>query len=278
MGRNKIAIDKQALSELYHSQSLSTYKIGSMLNCSWSTVINRLKEYKIPLKNSSVARIRYKRNNFSGQLSEKGYMLGFRMGDLNIYSPTIKSETIVARCHTTQEEQVSVIEDLFSKYGQITVSRANGHFHANCYLNQTFKFLLGKDENAWAWVNKSPKFYIPFIAGYTDAEANFIINQGRARFKLDSYDLSILQAICRWLSESDINFKFRQIRKVGDTQYIFGMKSRYNGDLWRLNINEALSLEKFIVLLKPYLKHAIRIKQVNKCLENIEDRKTNDTV
>src|SRR6266566_3878834 len=108
MGRNKIAIDKKFLNDLYHERSLSTYKIGTMLNCSWSTVANRLKEYKIPLKNSSVARIRYKRNDFSGNLSEKGYMIGFRMGDLNIYSPTAKSETIVARCHTTQEEQIDV--------------------------------------------------------------------------------------------------------------------------------------------------------------------------
>jgi intein-encoded DNA endonuclease-like protein len=278
MGRKKISIDKNSLANLYHGQSLSTHKIGTMLNCSWATIANRLKEYNIPLKSSSIARIKYKRNDFSSNLEEKGYMLGFRMGDLNIYSPTINSETIVARCHTTQEEQVSVIKDLFSRYGQITVSRAKGHFHVNCYLNQSFKFLLDKNEDAWSWVDKSSKFYIPFIAGYTDAEANFIINQGRARFKLDSYDLLILRAICGWLSRSKIHFKFRQISKKGDTQFIYGLKSRYNGDLWRLNINDALSLKKFILLIKPYLKHAIRINQINQCLINIEDRIINGTI
>lgn len=278
MARSKIAIDKQVLDDLYHKQSLSPYKIGAIMNCSWATVSNRLREYKIPLKSSSLARIRYKRNGFSGDLGEKGYMLGFRMGDLNTYSPTANSETIVARCHTTQEEQIDVIKDLFSRYGQVTVSRTNGHLYVNCYLDQSFKFLLDKNEDAWAWVSEDRKYYFSFIAGYVDAEGNFIINQGRARFKIDSYDLSILRAISGWLAENKINYKFRQIYKKGDTQFIRGLKCKYNGDLWRLNINEALSLKKFIILIKPYLKHSTRIKQTNICLDNISNREINGTV
>jgi len=278
MSKSRINIDRQVLNDLYHGQSLSPYKIGALMNCSWATIANRLREYKIPLKSGSAARIRYRRADFSGNLAEKAYMLGFRIGDLNVYSPTVHSETIVARCHTTQREQVDLITRMFSDYGQSTISCNGRHLHVNCYLNQSFAFLLDKSESAWSWVDKSEKYFIPFMAGYADAEGNFIINQGKARFKLDSYDLSVLKAITKWLADIGVKYKFRQIYKKNDVQYIRGFKSKYNGDLWRLNINEAASLDKFILLIKPYLKHAIRIEQINICLENIEDRKINGTI
>lgn len=278
MGRTKILLNKKQLYDLYHNKSMSPYKIGPLLNCSWATIANRLKEFNIPLKSNSVARIRYKRKDFNNNQKLKAYMLGFRMGDLNVYKPVVNSETIIVRCHTTQEEQVDVIKSLFSDFGQVTISRRNGHMHVNCFLNQTFNFLMVKDEASWLWVNKDSKFYLPFIAGYTDAEGNLILNQGNARFKIDSYDYQILEKITKWLLKHDISFKFRQIYKLGDTQYINGIKSKYNGNLWRLNINKANSLKKLILLIKPYLRHSIRIKQAEECLKNIESRKINGTI
>ncbi|MDP4001763.1 MAG: LAGLIDADG family homing endonuclease [bacterium] len=278
MGRTKILLDQKQLYDLYHNKSMSPYKIGTFLNCSWATVANRLREFNIPLKNNSEARIKYERKDFNNVQALKAYMLGFRMGDLNVYKPTINSETIVVRCHTTQEEQVNVIKGLFSNFGHVTVSRRNGHMHVNCFLNQTFDFLIVKDEISWGWVNEDSKFYLPFIAGYTDAEGNFILNQGRARFKIDSYDYQILEKITEWLNIHNISFKFRQIYKLGDTQYINGIKSKYNGNLWRLNVNNANSLKKLILLIKPYLRHSIRIRQTKECLKNIDKRIKNGTI
>lgn len=275
MANTRLNIDSQNLKELYLNKNLSTYKIGKILNCSASSITNRLIEFKIPIKSAALSRMKYKKLDFDGNDAEKAYMIGFRIGDLNVYRVSENSETIVVRCHTTQQEQVNVISALFSKFGRVDDSvRPNGHYYMNSFLNNSFKFLFPKDKSAWAWVQK-PATRFAFIAGYTDAEGNFIINQGRARFKIDSYDKDVLDTIAQWLNDSNISYKMRLIFKKGDKQKIYGKMGIYHGDLWRLNINYADSLEKFILRTMPYLKHSRRIDQAKICLKNIQARKQN---
>lgn len=275
MGRKKIAIGKKLLEKLYLKQNLSPNKIGSILNCSFSTISNRLKEFNIPLKTPALARMKYFKVDFDGNEILKAYMLGFRLGDLNVYKRSKNSETIVARCHTTQIEQVKILEALFNNFGHVGVSNNKGHFNANCYLNNSFNFLLSKNKYSWTRFINKPELAAPFMAGYTDAEGNFIINQGRARFKIDSYDFSILSWISNWLTTQSISNKFRLIYKVGDK-----WNGRYplNKDLWRLNINEANSLGRFIELVMPYSKHKRRISGARVCLKNINNRTKNGTI
>jgi len=263
------------LEELYHNKGLSPQKIGALFNCSWATVANRIKESGIKKKSPAIARMRYPKTDFNGSDIEKAYMTGFRIGDLNVYRKSENSETIVVRCHTTQIEQVDVIKALFSKFGRVDDSvRPNGHYYMNCFLNNSFKFLFPKDKSAWTWIQK-PATRFAFIAGYTDAEGNFIINQGRARFKIDSYDKDVLDTITQWFNDAGISYKMRLIYRKGDRQKIYGKMGIYHGDLWRLNINHADSLEKFILLMMPYLKHARRINHAQMCLNNIHTRKQN---
>lgn len=275
MGRKKIVISKKTLEKLYIKQSLSPYKIGSILGCSFSTISNRLREFNIPLKSPALARMKYFKTDFNGDKILKAYMLGFRLGDLNVYKRSERSETVVARCHTTQIEQVKILKALFNSFGHISVSNNKGHFHANCFLNNSFNFLLSKNKDSWAWLINKPKLATSFIAGYTDAEGNFILNQNKGRFKIDSYDFSILSWISSWLRSQDIPNKFRLIYKMGDK-----WNSRYplNKDLWRLNINEANALYKFIESVMPYLRHKQRINDARVCLRNINNRIKNGTI
>ncbi len=110
MGRIKLQISKKELEGLYWNKNLSTYKIADLLNCSFKTIINRLREYRIIRKTSSFARNRYFKNDFDNNLITKAYMVGFRLGDLNVYRPNQNSETIVVRCHTTKKEQSYLIK------------------------------------------------------------------------------------------------------------------------------------------------------------------------
>jgi hypothetical protein len=264
-----LSITKNDLQRLYIVKNLTPVKIGEMYNCSFTTIRNRIKQYRIPLKDPAIARMRYTKKDFSGDLKEKAYMLGFRLGDLNVYSPSPVSQTIVVRCHTTQWQQVKVMEILFKKYGKFTASENNGHFHVNCFLNRSFAFLLEKNDDVWKWVQNNPLHAMSFIAGYTDAEGNFILNQGRARFKIDSYDFTILEWMSRWLIENVVATKFRKIYSVGDH---WNGAFPLNKDLWRLNINEKNSIQKFIDLLLPLSLHKIRIKDAKMCLKNIKER------
>ncbi|OGN32076.1 MAG: hypothetical protein A3I92_00085 [Candidatus Yanofskybacteria bacterium RIFCSPLOWO2_02_FULL_43_10b] len=269
MSQRKIKIDKVVLENLYCKKNLSPYKIGEVFKCSFSTITNRLKEFNIPLKSPAAARMKYKKIDFDNNLENKAYMLGFRLGDLNVYKRSELSETIVVRCHTTQKSQVEVIESLFNKFGKVTTSfREPNHLTANCFLNRSFDFLLSKEKDSWSWIASEKKVAPAFIAGYTDAEGNFILNQGRARFKIDSYDYDILNWISGYLKDVGIDNKFQCTYKKGE----LNGNAFFNKDLWRLNINYAHAVSKFIKLIIPYMKHHKRIKDAKECLKNAELR------
>lgn len=269
MSRAKIKISKEKLQLLYINKNLTPAKIGVIFNCHAITIRNRLKEYKIPLKDPAFARIRSQRKDFDGMLTIKAYMIAFRIGDLNVYRPSKNSQTIVVRCHTTQIEQIKIIESLFKKFGKVTTSLNNGHYNINCFLNNTFNFLLPKNDHMWEWIRNNDEVVPHFIAGYTDAEGNFILNQNRARFKIDSYDVNILSFISEWLISKGINARFRRIYKKGD---IWKGAFPLNKDLWRLNINDMVSLFKFINLIFPLSRHRKRRKDMSICLQNIQKR------
>lgn len=77
-------IPKDILTRLYWRKQLSTLEIAELFNCNKETIRKRLMEFDIVRKSASIARMRYKKYNFSGDLIEKAYLIGFRLGDLNV--------------------------------------------------------------------------------------------------------------------------------------------------------------------------------------------------
>lgn len=147
--------------------------------------------------------------------------------------------------------------------------------HINCYLNQSFEFLLPKSLKVPDWIEHNSSTIIAFVAGYTDAEGSFIINQTRSRFKIDSYDLEILTWIVSWLQKQKIRVKFRRICKKGDLR---SGGAYFKHDLWRIGINEPFSLLEFIKFIIPFAKHGTRLKDMMVCEENILEREVKGTI
>ncbi|MBI4029465.1 MAG: hypothetical protein HY376_03810 [Candidatus Blackburnbacteria bacterium] len=270
-----IDIPKDKLNEYYWEKGLSQIKIAKIFNCDPMTVGNRIRQYNISKKTNSEARMHYKKDDFDGNLASKAYLIGFRLGDLNVYQTSKKSSLVVARCNTTHKVQVELIANLFSLYGKVTVSPGTYSTNVNCYLNKSFKFLLPKYITLPAWLSRSKRASASFIAGYVDAEGNFLLNQSRARFKIDSYDEEILLWIFYWLTSKKINAKFRQIAKRGQSR-TNGM--RFNKDLWRLNVNSASSLLRFIEFIEPFCKHKTRVHDMLLCKNNILERLAKGTI
>ncbi len=272
MRSDKIIIDRNLLYHLYIEKKLNPYQIGDLLGCNFATIRHRIIEYNIPLRSPAEARTHSRRDPFTGSLAEKAYIYGFTVGDLNVYIPgKITSTTLIVRCHTTQQAQVDVFDSCFATYSAITKSfnRQTGSIHMTAYLDvQSFKFLMDKytllipnwltSESAW-----------PFIAGYNDAEGNFLLNQNRARFKIDCYDGYVLQWINHFLKSININSKLRLIGRKEDLR---SNGTHFNHDLWRLNINDAHSLKCFIEATLPYTRHSKRRSDMVLCLGNIKSR------
>ena len=202
-------------------------------------------------------------------------MLGFRYGDLNVYVPPGASETVVVRCHTTQAVQSRLFEKILKRYGTITVSRNARSMHLNCYLNNSFRFLIGKyPREMRELVRSDDNVFWAFAAGYIDAEGTFGLNQGRGRFKIDAYDRLILADIHAFLLDHGIRSKFRVIARKGENDYGWVWKQ----DVWRLSVNEGGSLERLIHFLEPYLLHAKRKADARKVLKNVVQRRLNGTI
>jgi intein-encoded DNA endonuclease-like protein len=107
------------------------------------------------------------------------------------------------------------------------------------------------------------------MAGYVDAEGSFGLNQLKARFKIDSYDVEILGWMRGVLQKSSLHIIFRQIAKKGQPQYRIGI---FHKDLWRFEINEARSIFRFIHMVSPYMRHEKRKADMIRCQHNIEER------
>ncbi len=275
MGRQKIKISEASLRELYLTKNWTPRRIGLQFKCNGITIRNRLKELGIPFKTKSSAQTRYIRNNFNGTELERAYMLGFRYGDLNVYQPKGRSETVVVRCHTTHVVQEDLFKKIFFKYGTITVSRNVRSIHMNCYLNFSFSFLLQKYNNVERiWLRKNPNRMWAFIAGYIDAEGTFGIYEGRGRFKLDAYDVLILRDTHTFLVRKRIRSIMRIVVRKGQP----GNGSYWNNDVWRINVNEANSLILFITNLLPFLMHRKRVRDAQGVLKNVLKRQANGTI
>lgn len=273
--RKRIIISKKELQKLYYKENKSKYKIGKIYNCSFSTILNRMREYGLEPLHRSIIQSKYPKKDFSGDKKEKAYMIGFRLGDLNVYRTNPQSRVVVARCHTTKLDQVEVMKIVFSPYGQVTCKRneKNGSYSINCFLNETFNFLLKKKDQVEDWIKFDNDYSAAFAAGYIDAEANIGVYDGRARFKIDGYDKNIIKWFFPWFKKNSINCPKPKVVGVMGKIYNKNNLYKYNADVWRIRVSEKESLEKLLKLVKPYIKHKKRLDDLDKCLNNINERR-----
>ncbi len=270
----KITIPKNDLIRLYYKQKKSKYEIGRIYNCSFKTVLNRMREFGMKPLSRSIMQSKYKKKDFSGKKEEKAYMIGFRLGDLNVYQTVSHSEVIVVRCHTTRKEQLDMIDKLFKQYGKVTIGGKNkmNSKYINCFLNKSFSFLLPNDDKIENWITRDSGSSNCFAAGYIDAEGNIGVYDGRARLKVDSYDKNIILWMYKWFQKN--NIFCHEPTKIGKAGQIYDNRNKYkyNKDLWRVRVSHMESLNKLFKILKPILKHKKRLSDLNKCIKNINKR------
>jgi len=222
-----------------------------------------------------ILRNRYQKWDFSGDFKEKAYMAGFRLGDLNVYKTSANAHCVVVRCHTTTVDQLNLIKSLFSKYGKVSYNFNinTKSYHINCFLNKTFEFLLSKNDKVENWIRKNNNYCCSYAAGYIDAEGNIGVYDGRARFKIDSYDKHTIYWFYKWFEENKIFCPLP--KKIGKMGQIYNKNKgyKYNKDLWRVRVSDSDSLRRLLKMLKPYLRHRKRMGDANKCLKNIDVRR-----
>jgi len=258
-----IKISKTRFSQLYYHKKLSLKQIGDKFGYTSSGIFGAFKRFKLPLRSTSQSsKYHFLRSDFNGDKSQMAYLIGFRIGDLHV-----RKEKYLVRvgCGTTQEDQLTLIQDLFKKYGKVYIGSRDkrGAWHPEVSLNRSFDFLTPKHRRIPLWISNSRKYFISFLAGYCDAEGN-IGCYPRARFKIASYDYGILKDITKMLK------KYLAIQPVLFLEKIDRMS--HNQDALSIIVNERYSLLKLLTILMPILKHKNRKRGLRLAIKNIQNR------
>ena len=271
-----VNIPKNELRELYQNQKFSSDQIAKKYNCSPSLIRKRLKEYDIKSRTvreaKGLTKPKYPRKDFSGNLEEKAYLIGFRLGDLHVRQRNPFSPTIIINSTSTKIEQIELIKNLFLYYGHTWISKPdrNNAISIRCYVNRSFDFLFPKQDMIEPWILKNDKAFAAFFAGYIDAEGTFAICGGDGVFHVRSNDKNIIWQIRSQLMQLEVLCpKPKLVRKKGS---IDKKGIRSNADVWMLMVYRKDSLLKLIKMLKSFIKHTGKIEGMEKVKDNIIER------
>ena len=255
-----VFISKKELEKLYHEKKMPLSKIAKKYNCSHSIILDKMKKHGIARRNFSEANMIYPKKEFNGNRTKKAYMIGFRLGDLTAER---KCNQTFIQMNTTKKEQVELFKKVYGKYGHFHSKKYGNVFRNNCFLHNSFSFLIPKNDKIEEWILKNKKTFFAFLAGYTDAEGIGVYD-GRARFRLGSYDKNLLKQTYNKLNSLGICARYVLETKAGTRDC--------NQDFWRVSVNEKQSLIKLFSLLKSQLKHEKRINDLKKAEKNILER------
>lgn len=270
--RRPVSIPKKVLFYLYRNKKLTQKEIAQKFGHSRYGIQRWMKVYGIQARSCSVAHTKYQKNNFNGSRAEKAYIMGFRLGDLNVSKI---HDLIRVRCSSTKKEQISLIRSLFKKYGHVHVWQAKRDtFEIVILLNQSFTFLLPKNDLVENWILGSSKYFLSFLAGYADAEGSYYLRKpyykfaksGWGIFEIQTYDKNILHAIFKKLESMGINSTFSKSKVKG---YVDKRGIKHNQDAWRLTIVRKQSLWNFIKLIEPYQRHQKNLENLAKVKDNL---------
>lgn len=250
------------ITRLYVEEQLSTAAIAAKFSVSRSTISRLLQESGVALRRTGPPTkpvIPCPRS-----LTFKAYLAGFVWGDVNVtLSPS--GERVYLKMNTTQAAQSELFLRLFSQFGTVRQSEST----LRALLGRDFEFLLMKvDGEIPEWISGAA-VESAFAAGYIDAEGSFGIYEDRGRFKVDSYDEAVLLWLSCWLRTIGVRAVHRRVAAKGDerpTGY------RFNGDLWRVNVNESMSLLRLIATLDPFVRHQGRRTAMERVAHNVRER------
>lgn len=264
----KKRVSKAIIKTLYYDSKLTQNQIAKRLGKSREHISLLMKEYKLKTRGKNQTSLKYPKQNFSEDLLEKAYLLGFRAGDLHVkLSPSRKYLRV--DCTTTKSEQLLLFRQLFEKYGFIWVSkpRSDGNQVCMVLLNHSFDFLLPKKDIIPIWIRKEKKFFFSYLAGYTDAEGCMGVFNKLARITIASYDKNILKQIYEGLNKFGIVCNQPRVLVKKGHRKSDGII--YRKDHWHLTLVKKSSLLLLFKVLETNLKHKKRINDLQKAKENI---------
>jgi predicted DNA-binding protein YlxM (UPF0122 family) len=278
-----IKLTKDGFEYLYYKRGLSLKKISNIAHCSESGLERRFKTYNLKSRTTQNRTTRIKKFDFSGDLIEKAYLIGFRLGDLNIMKRVSVTQV---RCSSSVYAQIRLIKQLFSKYSSPKIRKFIDYkfnipkWDIVFLVNKSFDFLIPKQDKIPNWIQRDKNLFFSFLAGYSDAEGSFLIRKGKPKnkigfgiYEVGSQQKNIIIQIWENLSKYNIQVSYPIISKKAGYTQSNGMRN--NKDFWHLSTARKVSVWKLIQEIKPFIKHPNKIKQLNHVKQNVNLRLIN---
>ena len=268
-------VTREQLDYWYNELGEDTEQIGRRLGINGRTVRDLMEKHGLSRRSKAEAAIEYERRPFSGDETEKAYMIGFRLGDLNVRMDMPTSQTIHIRCGTTVPAQVDLIRGLFEPYGHVnTRIGTHGETQVECSLDMSFDFLLPKEDRVPEWVTPNDPYFWAFLAGYMDAEGyiGLIRNKDRRRavVEIASCQLGILQTLWNGLNARSLRCPDLHLKCRSGTTDNRG--NHHNCDFYVLHISRKASLDTLFREIEPFLKHANKRDAMTLAWDNVRER------
>jgi hypothetical protein len=270
--------DLQEVTRLYLDEGLSLNGVAARLGCSQTTVRRKLIAAEVTRREDGSAP-KYARADFSGSVTEKAYLIGFRIGDLHV---AVNGRSIVIKCTSTRDEQIELFRNVFGRYGhiftdEVTIAqRRRQSIGMIARLNMTFDFLLPKQDAVPEWILASDELFFAFLAGYIDAEGyvRTYLPPGymtpKVRVEIRSYDAVLLGQLASGLNARRIVCPPARLRVRAGYTNCYGVRS--NGDLWGLGISRKDSLLELFRKIEPHLRHPRRRRDMLTAISAIKTR------
>jgi transposase len=264
---NAVKLSEDELRHLYEEEGSTLEAIAEAYDCSAATVSRKMSKFGITAR--PPWRERYPRHNFSGDPLEKAYLVGFRLGDLTVRRAELSIEVIMT---TTCQEQVDLMYKLFDHYGHVYEHhRPDTKIFMQVRLNDSFSFLIPKEDRIPDWVLADKECFFAFFAGYVDAEGSIQVDRrGFARFNLNSYDKILLSQAQAKLVEAGVICPPLRLDVPAGRCNSYGIISPE--DYWGFSVNKKTSLNILFARLSPYLKHHKRRQDLQRAWENVKGR------
>src|SRR5438270_3349044 len=273
---NAVDCTTEEVTRLYVAEGLALNAVAARIGCSQRTITRKLIAAGIA-RRADGATFLYARTDFSGDLAEKAYLIGFRIGDLHVAK--VGTSTILIKCTSTRFEQIELFRTIFERYGHVytdeasLVGRKRQSIAMEARLNLTFDFLLPKQDAVPEWILESDEPFFAFLAGYIDAEGYF-----RTYFKpnqslplsfleIRSYDSVLLTQLGGGLNVRGIVCAPARLRvRAG---YTNGYGVRSNRDLWGLGVHRRDALQHLITRIERYVQHPRRRRDMLHVFETV---------
>jgi hypothetical protein len=253
------------VTRLYQHERWTPERIGTLYGVTRVTVVRHLREAGVRTRSLVEAHQPEGRRPCPNSAEFRAYCLGFATGDLWVRRISPSGGTIEASCNTTHSEQVELMKALFESFGPVRTSGLT----VRASLDMSFEFLLEKYQDSVPGRVAGDEPRAAYAAGYIDAEGSFGVYEGRARFKLDAYDVHVLHWLHQWCEGIGVRSRLLRIALAGQER---PGAAPFRRDLWRVNVNHGPSLLRFIGTLEPFLRHGRRRDAMERARTNVISR------